>query len=565
MKIIFSFFSIFLPLLKHSFGYQANQPNVSEYNSEQNLLAALCWSLPFKFIKCDIDFEENVLEHLKLEQIPRYKVSATDEIVYNIRMQPVTNGYLTNAILAVRSVYGLIISNEVGNPVLQIPHQLKHSSTAKFGLPHQAKNVFSSVNCVLMYSNIGEGFYYVHPGKSEHKSIPRSVPENIMLKVSTKKTTTREMFYMTLLSNQQFPTKPTATYGVGTDFMIPSVVCFGTNENLNQQLHESKSYLGGILIQERIMGPSLRDVIKFFKSSALLKWLKSSRTDDFNYKARVSLRLEAQYSLAHSLIAAILTLQHHSIAGRVLHCDLNTRSIYLDRIVWSWSSRKVEDNLNSITQLSPSNFKFINFGYMKSTLEVSEENLGCSQTDNDLARVQEFIKTLFSEQSNRSDFPESGSISSGIMTMSTGFKMWWNEVANSVGAESTNQEVNDQEVLQVENILRTIYTDSSVISNLDRTAKFQGIVAGLKAIHASISKAFRYLYDQGYGRTKKRVILGWSSKDLEPEPATEISGTVRKILSGKKIENSSNMNPSGIEPSDSPDLELSAESIGLSS
>ena len=152
-----------------------------------------------------------------------------------------------------------------------------------------------------------------------------------------------------------------------------------------------------------------------------------------------------------------------------------------------------------------------------------------------------------------------------MMTMSTGFKMWWNEVVNSVGAESTNQEVNEQEVLQVENILRTIYTDNSVISNLDRTAKFSGIVAGLKAIHASISKAFRYLYEQGYGRTKKRVILGWSSKDLEPEPATQISGTVRRILSGKKIENSSNMNSSGIDPSDSADLELSAESIGISS
>ncbi|KAH8582233.1 uncharacterized protein ELE39_003554 [Cryptosporidium sp. chipmunk genotype I] len=564
MNVIFPLFLFFLVLIKHSFGYQANQPNVSEYDSEQNLLAALCWSLPFKFIKCDIEFEENVLEHLKLEQIPRYKVSTTDEIVYNIRMQPVTNGFLTNAVLAVRPIYGMIISNEAGNPVIPIPHQLKHSSTAKFGLPHQAKNIFSSVNCVLMYSSIGDGFYYIHPGKNEHRSIPRSVPENIMLKVSTKKTSTREMFYITLLSNQQFPTKPSATYGVGSDFMIPPVVCFGSNENLSQQLHESKSYLGGVLIHERIMGPSLRDIIKFFKSSALIKWLKSSKTAEFNYKARVSLRLEAQYSLAHSLIAAILTLQHHSIAGRVLHCDLNSRSIYLDRLVWSWSTKKIEDNLNALTQLSPANFKFINFGYMKSTLEVSEENLGCSQSDNDLARVQEFIKILFSEQSNRSEFPESGSISSGMMTMSTGFKMWWNEVVNSVGTESSNQEVNEQEVLQVENILRTIYTDHSVISNLDRTAKFSGIVTGIKAIHSSISKAFRYLYDQGFGRTKKRVILGWSSKDLEPEPATQISGTVRRILSGKKIENSSSNNASAIDTSESVDLELSAESIGLS-
>ncbi|OII73448.1 uncharacterized protein cubi_02660 [Cryptosporidium ubiquitum] len=564
MKVVFLLYSFFILLISHSYGYQANQPNISEYNSEQNLLAALCWSLPFKFIKCDIEFEENVLEHLKLEQIPRNKVSTTDEVVYNIRMQPVTNGFLTNAVLTVRSIYGMIISNEVGNPVVPIPNQLKHSSTAKFGLPHQAKNIFPSVNCVLMYSNIGEGFYYIHPGKSEHKSIPRSVPENIMLKVSTKKTRTREMFYVTLLSNQQFPTKPSATYGVGADFMIPPVICFGSNENLNQQLHESKSYLGGLLIQERVMGPSLKDIIKFFKSTALAKWLNSSRTGEFNYRDRVFLRLEAQLSLAHSVIAAILTLQHHSIAGRVLHCDLNTKSIYIDRIVWSWSSRKVEENLNALTQLSPTNIKFINFGYMRSTLEVLEENLTCPQTDNDLVKVQEFIKMLFSEQSDRTEFPGSKSISGGMMTMSTGFKMWWNELVNTVGADFTNQEVNQQEVLQVENILRTVYKDNSVTLNLDRTAKFAGIVAGIKAIHSSISKALRYLYYQGFGKTKKRVIVGWSSKDLEPEPPTLPSSTVKKILIGKKIETSTNSDTSGTDKFESTDIELSAESIGLS-
>ncbi|KAJ1611104.1 hypothetical protein OJ253_968 [Cryptosporidium canis] len=563
MKRTFLLYSI-LALARYSFGYQVNQANILEYDSEKNLLAALCWSLPFKFIKCDIEFEQNVLEHLQLEQIPRYKVSATDEIVYNIRLQPATNGYLTNAILAVRPMYGLIISNDVGNPVSPIPHQLKQSSTALFGLAHQAKNVFPSVNCALMYTSIGEGFYYIHPGKSEHKSVPRNVPENIMLKVSTRKTKTREMFYMTLLANQQFPTKPSATYGVGTEFMIPPVVCFGTNESLNQQLHESNSYLGGVLIHERIIGPSLRDVIKFFKSSTLLNWLKSSKAGDLDYKARISLRLEAQFSLIHTVVAAILTLQHHSIAGRVLHCDLNTRSIYLDRIVWSWSSRKIEENLNILTQLSPSNIKFINFGYMRSTLEVAEEHLTCPQTDNDLVRIIDFIKNLFSEQSTRSVFPESGSFSSGMMTMSTGFKMWWNEVMNTVGGDSTNQEVNNQEVLQVENILRTIYTDTSVISNLDRASAFPGIVSGIKAIHSSTSKAYRYLYDQGFGKTKRRVILGWSSKDLEPEPATMPSSTVKKILSGKKIEKSPNSEPTANHLAESvDDMELSAESIGL--
>lgn len=563
MKKILLLCSLLALIGGESLGYQVGQPNFPEYNSEQNLLAALCWSLPFKFIKCDIEFEQNVLDHLKLEQIPRYKVSSTDEIVYNIRLQPVTNGFLTNAVLAVRQAYGLIISNDIGNPVSPIPHQLKMSSVATFGLPHEAKNVFPSVNCVLMYSNLGEGSYYVYPGKSEHRSVPRTVPENIILKVSTKKTKTREMFYMSLLSNQQFPTKPSASYGVGTEFMIPPVVCFGTNEGSRLPVQESSSYLGGVLIHERVLGPSLRDIIKFFKSSALLKWLNASNPGDLSFKTRVFLRLEAQFSLTHSLIAALLTLQHHSIAGRVLHCDMNARSVYIDRIVWSWSSKKVEENLNALTQLSPSNIKFVNFGYMRSTLEVSEEDLNCYQTDNDLVRVTEFIKNLFSEQSTRSDFPRSGSISSGMMTMNTGLKMWWNEVLNTVGGwESSNKEVIQQEVLLVENILRTVHTENSVIQNLDKNSNFAGIVAGIKAIHSSISKEFRYIYDQGFGKTKKRVILGWSSKDLEPEPATVPSNTVKKILSGKKIEKLGS--DSSFIGSKSIDIELSAESIGIS-
>ncbi|KAF7456907.1 putative Secreted Protein [Cryptosporidium felis] len=557
MRFTLLLFYFGLLTIRSVFGYQVNQVKVTENASEKELLAALCWSLPFKFIKCDIDFEEKVLKHLKMAQIPRYKVSSTDEVVYNIRMQPLTNGFVTNALLAVRSTYGLIISNDVGNPVSSIPHQLKQSSTAIFGLPHQAKNVFSSVNCVLMYSSIGEGFYYILPGKSEHKSIPRSVPENIVLKASSEKTRTREMFYMTLLANQQFPVKPTGSYGVGTEFLIPPVVCFGTEENLNQQLHEKKSYLGGILIHERVMGPSLRDIIKFFKSTALLNWLSSSSTSEFSFKARVSLRLEAQLSLLHALIAAILTLQHHSIAGRLLHCDLNTKSIHIDRIVWSWSSRRVEENLNALTQLSPANIKFTNFGYMKSTLETSEETLRCSQTDNDLVRVKQFIKAIFSEQSNRTDFPESGTLSSGMLTMSTGIKLWWKDVVNTVG-EPTNREITAQEILEVEAILRTVHSEPSVITNLEKVSTFQGIVSGIKAIHASLSKSFRHLCDQGLTKTKSRVVHGWSTRDLEPEPPTVPSSTVRNILGGKKVDP-----PNKQDSSAGLDLELSAESIGI--
>ncbi|KAH7647726.1 hypothetical protein FG379_000868 [Cryptosporidium bovis] len=544
-------------------GYQIQDSKLETNFSEQDLLAALCWTLPFKFIKCDIEFEQNVLNQLRLEPIPRHKVSTTDIISYNIRLEQQTNGFTTSAVMTIRDVYGVIVSNQAGNPVNPIPHQLKSKSTALFGVPHRAKNIKPSVSCALNYSR-ESNLYYISPGRSEHRSISRSIPENITLKSMTEKTKIREMFYMTLLSNQQFPIKPTASYGAGTEFLIPPIVCFGTDEQQNQQYHEKKSYLGGALIYQRVTGPNLRDVIKFFKSTAMTNWLTSSASSEFDYKSRMYLRLEAQYALSHSILSAILTLQHHSIAGRILHCDLNAKSIHIDRILWSWSSRRVEENLNALSQMSPGNVKFTNFGYLRSTIETDIETLRCHQTENDLSRVKQLIRSIFSEQSTRTDFPESGSISSGMLTISTGFKMWWNDLSNKV-SEPSKRDLDSQELLEVESILRVVNSESTVTDNLEKSSNFNGIVSGIISIHSAISKAFRRLIDQGYTRGRKRVLTTWSIKDLEPEAIPPVNENVKRILSGRGISSldSDSAGVDNLSVSQNLDIELSAESFGL--
>ncbi|KAH8741845.1 hypothetical protein FG386_002085 [Cryptosporidium ryanae] len=554
---------LFLYLIWIGEGYQIHDSKMEANFSEQDLLAALCWTLPFKFIKCDIEFEQNVLNHLRLEPIPRHKVSTTDVISYNIRLEQQTNGFTTSAVMTIREVYGIIVSNQVGNPVNPIPHQLKSKATAVFGVSHKAKNIKPSVNCVLTYSK-ESNLYYISPGRSEHRSISRSIPENITLKSIMEKTKTREMFYITLLSNQQFPIKPTASYGVGTEFLIPPVVCFGTDELQNQQYHDRKSYLGGALIYQRVTGPNLRDIIKFFKSNAMMNWLSSSASSEFDYKSRVYLRLEAQYALAHSVLAAILTLQHHSIAGRILHCDLNTKSIHIDRLLWSWSPKKIEENLNALSQMSPGNVKFTNFGYLRSTLETDVETLKCHQTENDLLRVKQFIRSIFSEQSTRTNFPESGSISSGMLSISTGLKMWWSDLSNKV-SEPSKESLDSQELLEVEAILRVVNSDPNVSDSLERNSNFNGIVMGIITIHSAISKAFKRLTDRGYTRGRKRNLVAWSIKDLEPEPVPSVNKNVRKILSGKDIlDLDSNPDESGYTSvSQDLEVELSAESFGL--
>ncbi|EEA08415.1 uncharacterized protein CMU_021790 [Cryptosporidium muris RN66] len=503
--------------------------------SEKELLSTLCLSLPPKFMRCEIYPGTNIYGNISLPPVPVLKPSSTSESVFGVMMFPINGGYATYGVLSVRPKYNSITVNSFSSSLQNVPVQLIQSSVAMFGLPYQATNVVPSTHCTLAPLNMPSNPYsIISLPNMGNNFLHRHVPENIILKANPLKSMIRDMFYTSFLANSEYPVKPTASYGMGFDHLVPAIVCFSSNNQATRPSGNQQPFLGGVLITERIMGPSLRDAISFLRSSKLKEWVESSKSTNI-FIQRISFRLEAQYSLAHAFIAALLTLQYHSPAGRLLHCDLTTRSIHFDGIPWDWSNNQIAENLQSLTFLSPRNVRFSNFAYMYSTLEVVEEKLRCHHSENDLFRVQQFIKSLFYDQCKRTDFPPNNTLQSVFESISLSVKTWWNGIINSIGEPIRNTTAIDQQLIQIQQILRVIHTDPLVINSINKMANFEQITQGIKTIHSAVSEAFNILNSYRRVTSRNRNMVPWSYYDLVPFPVQKPNKRVQSILNGQLL------------------------------
>ncbi|OII75309.1 uncharacterized protein cubi_01830 [Cryptosporidium ubiquitum] len=211
-----------------------------------------------------------------------------------------------------------------------------------------------------------------------------SSPKEVALKISFHSSYTRELYYTSLLSKQNFPLIPVKTYGHGKLRITPRTYCLQIEKNIA---------LNRILITEKINGVTMQVLVRWLTSIDYLNWISSAKTIK-ELQRRLDNRAEIIWILIHSLFSTLTSLYIHSDFGYIVHCDLNTGNIQIANTNFNLKGINYQENVDSLLKITPINIKILDFGTTKSTLEVSVRSLKCN-TPNDIWRIKLIISRLF--------------------------------------------------------------------------------------------------------------------------------------------------------------------------
>ncbi|PPS93450.1 putative Secreted Protein (HCD family) [Cryptosporidium hominis] len=211
-----------------------------------------------------------------------------------------------------------------------------------------------------------------------------SSPTEIALKISFHSSYTRELYYTSLLSKQNFPLIPVKTYGRGKIRITPRTYCLQIEKNI---------VLNRILITEKINGVTMQVLVRWLTSIDYLNWISSAKTIK-ELQKRLDNRAEIIWILVHSFFSTLTSLYIHSDFGYILHCDLNTGNIQVANTKFNLKGSNYQENVDSLLKVTPNNIKILDFGTTRSTLEMSVRSLKCN-VPNDIWRIKLIISRLF--------------------------------------------------------------------------------------------------------------------------------------------------------------------------
>ncbi|KAH8583920.1 uncharacterized protein ELE39_002678 [Cryptosporidium sp. chipmunk genotype I] len=209
-------------------------------------------------------------------------------------------------------------------------------------------------------------------------------PTEIALKISFHSSYTRELYYTSLLSKQNFPLIPVKTYGRGKIRITPRIYCLQNEKSIA---------LNRVLITEKINGVTMQVLIRWLTSIDYLNWISSAKTIK-ELQKRLDNRAEIIWILIHSFFSTLTSLYIHSDFGYIVHCDLNTGNIQIANTKFNLKGLNYQENVDSLLKITPINIKILDFGTTKSTLEVSVRSLKCN-VPNDIWRIKLIISRLF--------------------------------------------------------------------------------------------------------------------------------------------------------------------------
>lgn len=251
-----------------------------------------------------------------------------------------------------------------------------------FQIPKKVKNIQIIEGCefdinTLMFKSTVNSTNTT--GSFEFKS-----PTEIALKISFHTSYTRELYYTSLLSKQNFPLIPVKTYGRGKMRITPRSYCLQIGKDIA---------LNRILITEKINGVTMQVLVRWLTSINYLNWISSAKTIK-ELQKRLDNRAEIIWTLVHSFFSTLTSLYIHSDFGYIIHCDLNTGNIQIANTKFDFKSTNYQENVDSLLKITPINIKILDFGTTKSTLEVSVRSLKCN-VPNDIWRIKLIILRLF--------------------------------------------------------------------------------------------------------------------------------------------------------------------------
>lgn len=251
-----------------------------------------------------------------------------------------------------------------------------------FQIPKKVKNIQIIEGCefdinTLMFKSTVNSTNDI--GSFEYKS-----PTEIALKISFHTSYTRELYYTSLLSKQNFPLIPVKTYGRGKMRITPRSYCLQIGKDIA---------LNRMLITEKINGVTLQVLVRWLTSIDYLNWISSAKTIK-ELQKRLDNRAEIIWTLVHSFFSTLTSLYIHSDLGYIIHCDLNTGNIQIANTKFNFKNTNYQENVDALLKITPINIKILDFGTTKSTLEMSVRSLKCN-VPNDIWRIKLIVLRLF--------------------------------------------------------------------------------------------------------------------------------------------------------------------------